>query len=145
MTQLGINQGIKRFGKEGVDAVQAEMKQLHNRAVLKPVVASQLSLSEKKASLQYLMFLKQNGRCCADSRKQRLITRKENASAPTVSVEALMFWCAIDVKAGRDIATVDIPGAFMQKQIWTPIWMNSSRPVGRSNGGTPGQIGPKVV
>ena len=114
MTQLGINQGIKRFGKEGLDAVQAEIKQLHNRAVLKPVVASQLSLSEKKASLQYLMFLKQKGRGCADGRKQRMSTRKENASAPTVSVEALMFWCTIDVKTGRDIATVDIPGAFMQ-------------------------------
>ena len=60
------------------------------------------------------MFLKQKGRGCADGRKQRMSTRKENASAPTVSVEALMFWCTIDVKTGRDIATVDIPGAFMQ-------------------------------
>ena len=42
-------------------------------------------------------------------RKQRLTTRKEDASAPTVSVEA-----PINAKEGRDIATVDIPGAFMQ-------------------------------
>ena len=38
MTQFSINQGISRFGKEGVDAVQTEMKQLHDRAMLKPVV-----------------------------------------------------------------------------------------------------------
>ena len=42
-------------------------------------------------------------------RKQRLTTRKEDASVPTVSVEA-----PINAKEGRDIATVDIPGAFMQ-------------------------------
>ena len=59
ITQLSIKQGIKRFGIEGEDAVQTEMKQRHDRAVLKPVVASQLSQYEKKASLQYLMFLKQ--------------------------------------------------------------------------------------
>ena len=49
-------------------------------------------------------------------RKQRLTTRKEDASAPTVSVEALivMLSCTINAKEGRDIATVDIPGAFMQ-------------------------------
>jgi hypothetical protein len=29
-------------------------------------------------------------------------------------VEALLLTCAIDAKEGRDVATVDIPGAFMQ-------------------------------
>ena len=108
MTQFSINQGIKRFGNEGVEAVQAEMKHMHDRAVLKPVVASQRSLSEKKASLQYLLYLKQKrnckikGRVCADGRKQRLTS---HASAPTVSVEALMLSYTIDAKEGRDIAT----------------------------------------
>ena len=46
---------------------------------------------------------------CSVPRKQRLTTRKEDASVPTVSVEA-----PINAKEGRDIATVEIPGAFMQ-------------------------------
>ena len=97
MTQFSINLGIKRFGKEGVDAVQAEMKQLDDRAVLKPVVASQFSLSEEKASLLYLTFVKQKrnskirGRGGADGQKQRLTMRMEDASAPTVSVDALLL------------------------------------------------------
>ena len=54
MTQFSINQGISRFGKEGVDAVQAEMKQLHDRAMLKPVVTT--FTVREMASLQYLSF-----------------------------------------------------------------------------------------
>jgi hypothetical protein len=56
-------------------------------------------------------------RGCADGRKQRETTRKEDASAPTVSVEAVMFSATIDAMEGRDVATVDIPGAFMQADI----------------------------
>jgi hypothetical protein len=37
-----------------------------------------------------------------------------NTTAPTVSIEALMMSCVIDAKEERDVATADIPGAFMQ-------------------------------
>ena len=66
------------------------------------------------------MFLKKR-RCgtikgceCANGRKQRETTKCKDASAPTVSVEALMLSCTIDAMEGRDIATVDILDAFMQ-------------------------------
>ena len=65
------------------------------------------------------MFLKKKrcgrikGRGCADGRKQRSYINKEDASAPTVAIEALMLSCAIDAKEERDVATVDIPGAFL--------------------------------
>jgi hypothetical protein len=51
---------------------------------------------------------------CADGLKQRLYTSKQEASSPTFSIESLMISCIIDTKQGRDVATVDIPGAFMQ-------------------------------
>jgi Reverse transcriptase (RNA-dependent DNA polymerase) len=66
------------------------------------------------------MFLKKKrcgkikGRGCADGRKQRLYTSKQEASSPTVSIESLMISCTIDAKEGRDVAILDIPGAFMQ-------------------------------
>ena len=66
------------------------------------------------------MFLKKKrcgrikGRGCADGRKQRLTTNKDDVSAPTVSTEALMLTCAIDALEERDVATVDVPAAFMQ-------------------------------
>ena len=82
-----------------------------------------LTKDQKRASLRYLMFLtkKRCGRIkargCADGRKQRETTSKEDASAPTVSIEAVMLSAVIDSMEGRDVATVDIPGAFMQADI----------------------------
>ncbi len=88
--------------------------------MIDPKHAATLSKEERKASLQYLMFLKQKrtgvikGRGCADGRKQRPYTAKEDASSPTVAIESVMLSCLIDAKEHRDVATVDIPGAFMQ-------------------------------
>ena len=76
MSQHSMKKGIKLFGQAGIDAVLAELNQLHERKVLKPKDSSKLSREEKKAALQYLMFLKQKrcgkikGRGCADGRKQ---------------------------------------------------------------------------
>ena len=66
------------------------------------------------------MFLKQKrngtikGRGCADGRKQRQYTTKEEASSPTVAIESVMLSCVLGALEERDVATVDIPGAFMQ-------------------------------
>ena len=51
---------------------------------------------------------------CADGRKQQLYIEKEDASALTILIEALVLSCIINTKEGRDVATVDVPGAFMQ-------------------------------
>ena len=120
MTQMSMKRGIKEFGDAGVDAVLSELKQLHDRNVLEPRPANELTREEKRAALHYLMFLKKKrngrikGRGCADGRKQRLHTNKEDASSPTVAIEAVMLSCVIDPHEHRDVATVDIPGAFMQ-------------------------------
>ena len=87
---------------------------------MKPKHTHELTPEQKRASLQYLMFLKKKrdgtikGRGCADGRKQRETTNKDDASAPTIVIESVMISCTIDAKEGRDVATVDIPGAFMQ-------------------------------
>ena len=66
------------------------------------------------------MFLKKKrcgrikGRGCADGRKQRLTTNKDNISAIIVSTEAVMLTCAIGALEECDVATVDVPAAFMQ-------------------------------
>ena len=39
---------------------------------------------------------------------------KEDNSSPTVSTQALMPSCMIDARDNRDVATADIPGAFLQ-------------------------------
>jgi hypothetical protein len=120
MTQHSMKKGLKLFGEAGTAAVLKELKQLHDLKVLEPTDANEMTPLEKKRSLQYLMFLKKKrdesikGRGCADGRKQREYTAKEDASAPTVAIESVMLSCVIDAEEGRDVATVDIPGAFMQ-------------------------------
>jgi hypothetical protein len=120
MTQYIMQKGLKKFGDPGVEAVLSELKQLHNRNVLAPKNSDELSQFDKKAALRYLIFLKQKrcgkikARGCADGRKQRAYTTKEEARAPTVAIESLLLTCVIDATEERDVTTVDIPGAFMQ-------------------------------
>ena len=109
LTQYTLTKGLQVFSPLGKEAVFREIQQLHQRKVCEP----------RKASLGYLMFLKQKrsgqikGRGCADGRKQCVHTGKEEKTSPTVATESVMLTSTIDAKEGRDVATVDIPGAFM--------------------------------
>ena len=84
-----------------------EARQLHDRKVGTPVKAQMLTREEKKAALEYLMFLKQKrcgkikGRGCADGRKQRIYKTKEETSSPTISLEALLLTCIVDAMEDR--------------------------------------------
>jgi hypothetical protein len=123
LTQCDLKRGLKEFGDDGITALRKEVEQLHMRKVAKPVDSSRLSREEKRASLRHLMFLtrKRCGRVkargCTDGRKQRETTKKEDASAPTVAIEAVMLSAVIDAVEERDVATADMPGAFMQGDI----------------------------
>ena len=120
LTQYTLKKGLQVFGPPGVEAVYKELQQLHERKVGEPRHASMLSPIQKKNALVYLMFLKQKrkgqirGRGCADRRKQHLHTPKDDASSPMVATESVLLSCVIDAKERRNVATVDIPGAFMQ-------------------------------
>ena len=69
------------------------------------------------------MYLKEKrdgrikGRGCADGRPQRLYTVKGESSSPTATHAGLILTCIIDAFEGRDVATVDIPGAFLQAKL----------------------------
>ena len=51
---------------------------------------------------------------CADERKQRYWLSKEYTMSPTVTTEGLMIWFMIDTMEVREVATANIPGAFLQ-------------------------------
>ena len=92
--QMPIRRGLKMFWTAGINAVKAELQQLHN---LKVMEAKPLSPAQKQEALGYLMFLKRkrNGkvkaRGCADGRPQRAYIPQEDARAPTVSTEAVFM------------------------------------------------------
>jgi hypothetical protein len=128
MTQDSVKKGLKAFGDDGTQALLKELRQLHDRQVVKPKGPDEITRQQRHDALRYLMFLKKRrcgtikARGCADGRKQREYTSKETSS-PTVAIEALMLSCIIDAKEGRDVATADIPGAFMQTDMVDTVHM----------------------
>ena len=128
-TQYSVKKGLQIFGQAGNNAIIKELQQLHNLKVITPVDASSLSSEDKSGALQYLMFLKQKrcgaikGRGCADGRKQRTYLSKEDTSSPTVAIESVFLSCVIDANENRDIATVDIPGAFLHADMNDVVYM----------------------
>ena len=123
MPQMSLKAGLRTFGNDGVRAVEKEMRQLHDRGVMMPVHKKSLTLEQQKEALAYLMFLKQKrcgkvkGRGCADGRKQRAYIAKEESTAPMVSTEAVFLTTVIDALENREVAVLDVPGAFMQADI----------------------------
>jgi hypothetical protein len=51
---------------------------------------------------------------CRRARPQRAYIPREDTTSPTVSTQAVFLTCLVDAYEGRDVATVNIPGAFMQ-------------------------------
>ena len=72
-------------------------------------------------SLSDMMFLKLKsddvtikGRGCTDGRKHQDWISKEDTSSPTLYSKGLILLCMTDEMEGWEVATVDIPGAFLQ-------------------------------
>jgi len=118
--QYHVSTGLKLFGNRGLQAIRSEMEQFDKLDVIRPIKPSDLSTEERNRVLEYLMFLKEKrsgqikGRGCADGRPQRLWTKKEDSVSPTVALTSLFVTGVIDAKEERCVATVDIPGAFLQ-------------------------------
>ncbi|MEL7196301.1 MAG: reverse transcriptase domain-containing protein [Bacteroidota bacterium] len=118
--QMFMEKGLKVLGERGVEAVLKEMRQLHDRKVMIPMMGDSITDEQKKKALNYLMFLKEKrcgtvkGRGCADGRPQRLYKSKEETASPTVSTEAVFLTGVLEAAEGRHVAVMDVPGAFMQ-------------------------------
>ena len=51
---------------------------------------------------------------CAEGRKHQDWLSKEDTLSPNVSTEGLVLSFMIDAMEGQEVATADIPGAFLQ-------------------------------
>jgi hypothetical protein len=85
-----------------------------------PMHWKSLTAEQHKKVLESHIFVerKQDGSLkawqVAGGNKQQGYITKEDASSPTVSSEAVMLTCVIDVTKKRYVAVVDIPNAFIQ-------------------------------
>jgi hypothetical protein len=121
--QMGWKKGLKISQEKGEEAIQNELQQIHDMEGFQPRHWHELTEQERARALRYLMYLKEKrdgrikGRGCADGRPQRLYTEKAESSSPTASLAGMIMTCVIDAYEGRDVATVDIPGAFLQTKM----------------------------
>ena len=127
--QMPAKKGIKLFKERDIAAIYKEFKQLDEGAVPnKPVVLpqdpSKLTREEKSRALEAVNLIKEKrngkikGRTCADGSKQKHYLKDgEDFTSPTISLEALFTTMLIDIFEGRDIATFDIPGAYLHAEM----------------------------
>jgi len=77
----------------------------------------------KRDALEAINLIKEKrtgkikGCTCADGRKQRKWINKEDTASPTVSLEALITSLLIDAFEERDVATFDVPGAYLNAKM----------------------------
>ena len=100
-------------------AITKELMQLHTLKCFKPIDAKQLSPNACCQALTSPMFLteKHSGEvkacACANGSTQCTTVAKEEAAAPTVTSEAIFIQCTIFAHEQQDVASCDIPGAFL--------------------------------
>ena len=118
--QMSIQEGMRKYKDEGKDSAMKEIKNLTGNDCFGEVDYDKISQDDKDKALPILMFmvLKRNGllktRGCANGSVQRLYTDKADVSSPTPDFYSFKFIAAVIAREGRDVATVDLPGFFLQ-------------------------------
>ena len=118
-----LSKGLKKFGDKGYEAASGEMKQLHDRECFTPINVQDLTPVEQKRALESLIFLveKRDGcvkaRTCANGSVEHAWTAKDDSASPTAMTKLILLMAVIDAEEDRDVATVDIPNAFIQTDV----------------------------
>jgi hypothetical protein len=94
-----------------------------------PVNEGDLTAKRKKIALESLMFLKEKrdgsikGRACADGKKQGEGSTKSDATSPTMALESVLITETIDAFEKREVAMVDVPGAYLITDMDEEVFM----------------------
>ncbi len=117
--EFGLQTGLHHFGHKGEAAICKELTQFYTLKCFVPKDPSTLTHEQHQNTLSSLMFLtdKRDGevkaRTCANGSTQRQHIAKEEATAPTITTETIFIQSTIFAHEQQDVATCDIPGAFL--------------------------------
>lgn len=121
--QMTATKGIKMFGERAIAAMVKEYHQLHDMKVVGRIDPEGLTPEVKWKALRAINLIKEKrngnikGRTVADGSSHRKIVPREEASSPTVSLEALLATLTIDAHENRDVAIFDVPGAYLHADL----------------------------
>ena len=117
------------YGTEALASVMKEVNQLHDKGVWTPIKYD--DIKNKSRIIRSLIFLKRKrdgtlkARLVADGRMQ-VRDNNQDISSPTVATESLFMLSAIFAAEKRQIATVDIEGAFLHGVMTNDVYMEIS-------------------
>jgi hypothetical protein len=129
-SQLTFGKAMEQFPKETHGAVVAELKQMLELKVWRPVNTGNLSPSQFKSIIPSSLFCKQkflpNGQ--PDKFKARLVAgghrqirnlydEAKHLSSPTVKSQSVLMVAAIAATEKRDVATLDVKGAYLNASL----------------------------
>ena len=121
--QMHASKGIKLFKEEAVAAMFKEYKQLNDMEVVIRVAYEKLTDEQKRNALDAVNLIKEKrcgkikGRTCANGSTQRAYVPREEASSPTLSLEALLSMFIIFGHEKRSTAVFDVPGAYLHADL----------------------------
>ena len=121
--QMSFNKGQKLFGERAVAAMIKEYKQMDDKSVLGGFDPHTLTMDQKKKALKAVNLIKQKcdgkvkGRMCANGAPHRPFVPREEARSKTMTLEALLCSMMIDAYEQSAVATLDIPGAYLQANL----------------------------
>jgi hypothetical protein len=118
-----LKKSIKKFGDPAIEAAQKEMKLMVDRRCFDPISKADFNEVERRRALESLKFLseKKDGtlkaRHCANGSAQREYMQREEVTSLTVNTESTMLTAVIEAEDSRDVATCNIPNAFIQTEV----------------------------
>ena len=122
-----IRQALRTRGEEAKVTAMAEIKQMLDKRVWHPIHTTNLSVTEVKSVIRSSMFMKEKKTATGefDKYKGRLVAGGdqqdkelyENLAAPTAASASTFTIAAIAAHEHREIATIDIGGAFLHAKM----------------------------
>ena len=128
-TQVQATLGFKLFGEKAVADMIKELKQLEHglitrKRVVEGICPDSLSVEGKKQALNAVNLIKKKRdgtikrRTCANGSSQhKYLKENESITSPMVSLEGLLTTLIIDAFEGRQVATFDIPKAYLHAEM----------------------------
>jgi hypothetical protein len=121
---MSVRRGLSEYGDAAHEAIVSELKQLFvAKKAMHPIMRSDLSAEQRKKIIRSFMFLKAKfdgmgvfekikARLVANGSQQDMRPKVETAS-PTVAMDSVFMCLAIAAKEKRNVATMDIGGAYL--------------------------------
>lgn len=129
---VSVKQAMEQYREPAFKAILKELKQMRDKGVFEPVYKERLSNLQLKKIIRSFMFLKEKFRADGsfDKLKARLVAGGHmqvesfvNPSSPTASLTAVLMVAAIAAKEEREVATMDIPGAYLNATMSEEVLM----------------------